>query len=345
MLRKVWLVELEAHENRYTKQWATEFPKYLELYEDLKVERVNGSVLKSTHQTSSGAFLNWAGTNYYKAVQAQELSALFAHQQIGHDDIILFADFWNPVILQVRYMITMLGLNTRIAALAHAGVYDPADLLHQKSKRDYLTSSAYDRFVQTEKAIVQACDVVYFATEFHQNLFRKTHPEFGNTKVVGFPFEYVRRIEFPQVPKENLIIFTQRNSPEKNPQSFDSWERAMPQYKFVNVQKLNPTKVQYHEWIAKAKLMLSFADQETLGITPFEALAGNCMILVPNRLSYEEMYTSGCKYQSKDDLAIKINNYMDLPDETRNQFCKAEFNSVRKKYFSCEEMAKDLINL
>lgn len=288
----VHLIGLEALETRYTKEWKTHLPKIL---------RFNGFEVNDTYYgdtledgVSDGtSFLNWTSTNYFKSSQGMMIAKAIHDKVIKDGDIIFFADFWNPVILQTKYMLGMSGVDAKIAAIAHAGAYDQWDQLSQRLGTERWV-------VDAENALGHACDVLFFATEFHRDLFLETRT-CKNPIVAGFPMEYIQANVLQDSKKEeDLILFTQRNAPEKQPELFDALryevERRGYNYEFVNVQALGVDKKGYHEYLDRAKLVVSFALQETLGITPYEALARGCDILVPDRLSYSEMYSDDFKY-------------------------------------------------
>ena len=68
--------------------------------------------------------------------------------------------------------------------------------------------------------------------------------------------------------------------------------------------EMNLNKTEYHDLLQRSKFAVSFADQETLGISMYEsACAGACPI-VPNRLSYTEMYDPLFKQADSIDEAV-----------------------------------------
>ena len=121
-----------------------------------------------------------------------------------------------------------------------------------------------------------------------------------NIVVAGFPMEYIKDLTNP-TNRVDRVLFTQRNAPEKQPWLFDKISDILTPLgiECVNVQKLGASKEQYHEYLNSSKMVLSFALQETLGITPYEALVCGCDILVPDRLSYSEMYSEEFKYSNE----------------------------------------------
>src|SRR5690606_34609951 len=67
------------------------------------------------------------------------------------------------------------------------------------------------------------------------------------------------------------------------------------------------TKHEYHTLLGEAKMVFSANLQETLGISCFEGAVVNTMPLVPNMLSYAEMYDEQWKYPS--DWVLKKGDY------------------------------------
>lgn len=327
--RTLHLVQLEPIETRYTKQWYTHLPK-LFTEAGFRVIAYDGEALDTS--ATPGAFLNWASTNYYKSSQAAQLAEMFHKGFVLPGDVFLFTDFWNPVVIQVKYMSVMLDIPVKIVGLAHAGSYDEWDWLGRKTKDD-------DHWVKTAEGAMTSCyDAVVFATDFHREIFRVIAEDYhGTTRQVraGFPMEYIKDIATPGTPKENLILFTQRNAPEKQPELFDKLAEDLKDtgWTFLNVQGLGVDKAGYHALLNRAKMVVSFAKQETLGITPYEALVCGCDILVPDRLSYTEMYSPIFRYKESDDITYQVRKCMIMFDDMRSTI-EAEAERVGEEYFS-----------
>jgi glycosyltransferase involved in cell wall biosynthesis len=299
----IFIVDLEYVPTRYTAQLKRHLPYILKEKTNYDVVAVTGDP-EGTHdaptriEATPGAFLNWSATNIYKNIQGERLARLFDEGKVKQGDVILFTDAWNPVIMQARYMKDLMDIDCKLVSIWHAGSYDPWDRLGQQIKDK--------KWVQFfERSVYEACDLNLFATYFHYELFRETYPDVSFSKFIrsGMPFEYVAEIPFPSVPKEDIVVFAQRLAPEKQPEMFDQLAELLPQYKFINCMAENMDKSTYHATLAKSKLMMSFALQETLGITPAEAIMANCDVLVPDRLSYSEMWFTNYKYPSN--MSIK----------------------------------------
>lgn len=306
-MKRIIVVPIEPVETRYTWEWYNHVPGVL-IDAGFDVYRVDA--IMDPPKAESSDFLNWTATNVYKARQVEIIAGWFEDGTIQNGDTFLFCDFWHPGVLQVKYMAVMLGINIRIVGLAHAGAYDGWDRLAIKSHK----AGGSHWALQTEQAFKATYDVIVFATEFHRELFEASHGRSYKNVVAGFPMEYVldninkfgRDTMLYKRQNKYRVIFTQRLAPEKQPEKFKELERVMvelygPQFEFVNMLERyqNPTKKDYYTELMKSDLYVSFALQETLGITPFEALCAGCKVLVPDRLSYKEMWLPDFKYDDK----------------------------------------------
>ena len=295
----IYLVDLEYVETRYTAQWKTEFPQQIadQTGQDITVIEGPEDIAACT---TPGAFLNFSGTNIYKAEQVKLLAEYFNNNQIKNGDHFVFADAWHPGIINLKYMLDLFQIDATIHALWHAGSYDPQDFLGRK-----IGDKPWVR--HTELAFFDAIDKNYFASSFHIELFVTTffgpdHEEYIRNKIVrtGWPMEYLGNYIQPQrLIKEDIILFPHRDAPEKQLNIFQDLAKELPQYKWINCNELNLTKPEYNSLLEQSKMVFSANLQETLGISCYEILMAGGMPLVPNRLSYVEMYDDIFKYPSK----------------------------------------------
>ena len=320
---------------------------------------MNISGISSNNSTSTGAFLNFAFTNIYKSEQGIKIAKLFNEQKIQKGDKFLFTDFWNPVIIMVKYMSELLDIPIEIHAIVHAGSYDPQDFLGRKIK-DKRWSLSFER------SLYHAIDYNYFATNFHMVMFTETVLEPSRTVIdhskmirSGQP----HNILMQQMQKEHnkwkksggvkrdLILFPHRIAPEKQPEIFKDLAKSMPQYEWVMCQEQNLTKGEYHKLLFESKVVFSANLQETLGIGAMEAiLAGSCPF-VPDRLSYSEMYIEHFKYwscftldwdyyqQYKLTLMDQIKNRMEMNNKEPIQ---EQLSILKEKYLNPKEMLDKL---
>jgi hypothetical protein len=101
------------------------------------------------------------------------------------------------------------------------------------------------------------------------------------------------------MPKRDLILFPHRIAPEKQVEIFLDLKEHLPQYEFVVCQDQQLTKNEYHNLLGESKLVFSANLQETLGISCYEGALVDAIPMVPDRLSYSEMYYDGFKYPSE----------------------------------------------
>lgn len=324
---KIFLVDIESIPTRYTCEWKTHVPQLL---------RDNGfdvQVIEGEHEipeaTTPGAFLNFGGTNMYKAKQVYRLAYMFTKGNIKAGDHIVFTDAWHPGIINVKYMSELLNIPVVTHGLWHAGSYDPNDFLGR-----LVGDKPWIR--HAEQAMIAAYDRNWIATTAHYNLIRKTYDiaftsrSFDKT---GWPMEYTHNMisSRPWSQKENIVVFPHRIAPEKRLDLFHELA-ARPElahYQFCVAMDMNLTKTEYHELLQRSKFAVSFADQETLGISMYESACAGACPLVPNRLSYVEMYDFAFKQANSVDSAVSaILQYeqQDLTEQIANLATKLHNN-------------------
>lgn len=352
-MANIFLIDLEAVETRYTGQWKTHVPELL------RKAGHNVQVISGPHDipsaTTPGAFLNFGGTNIYKSSQVEQIGRLFCTGSVVADDHFIFTDAWHPGIINLKYMSELLQIPVKIHALWHAGSYDPHDFLGR-----LIGNKPWVR--HAEKSFFHAIDHNYFATDFHINMFSDNlfHDETvaaEDDKVIrtGWPMEYMDETlkPFKNLNKRNLILFPHRIAPEKQLDIFKDLAKQLPQYEFVVCQEQQLTKKEYHILLGQSKMVFSANLQETLGISCYEGALVNSIPMVPDRLSYTEMYRDIFKYESKwtesweaynvyrPDLCRAIMTHMDYY-ETRLRDLKQQAKDLTDNFFSANKLLENI---
>jgi len=340
----VYIVDIEAVDTRYTKQWKEHLPKQLQRATNMDVKVISGG--ETPQATTPGAFLNFGGTNVYKSKQLETIGEMFCKGEIHDGDYFLYTDAWNPTVIQLKYMAELLGCNIRIGGLWHAGSYDPHDFLGR-----LIGDKPWVR--HAEQSMYEVFDDNFYATQFHIDLFASSFViDPSKTKRVGWPMEYLNNSfsMYQNMPKENLILFPHRIAPEKQVEIFRDLKEQLPQYEFIVCQERELSKNEYHNLLGRAKLVFSANLQETLGISWYEGALVGTIPMVPDRLSYSEMALKEFKYPSewtkdfesyklnRGQLMAKITNYMEnykdyiIPVQHQVQKLQTEFFSGKELY-------------
>ena len=319
---KVFLVDLEAVETRYTGEWKRHVPHLLrKAGHDVQIIAGPTDIPSAT---TPGAFLNFGGTNIYKSSQVEQMGRLFCSGAVNPGDHFIFTDAWHPGIINLKYMSELLNIPVVTHGLWHAGSYDPQDFLGR-----LVGNKPWVR--HAEKSYFHAFDHNYFATQFHIDMFNKNlfggmyGPEsYYKMTRTGWPMEYMddTLTVYKNMPKRDLILFPHRIAPEKQVEIFRDLATHLPQYEFVVCQDQQLTKNEYHNLLGEAKIVFSANLQETLGISCYEGAVVDAIPMVPDRLSYTEMYYDTFKYPSewtesfeaytvyRPDLCLKITQFM-----------------------------------
>ena len=352
----VFIVDLEAVETRYTGQWKTHVPHLLRKAGH-NVQTISGPTDIPT-ATTPGAFLNFGGTNIYKASQVEQMGRLFCNGSVHPGDHFIFTDAWHPGIINLKYMSELLQIPVTTHGLWHAGSYDPQDFLGR-----LIGDKPWVR--HAEKSFFACFDHNYFATNFHINMF---HHNLLNDGMVenpweeedktdmlasgkyvrtGWPMEYMEDtlLAYKNMPKRDLILFPHRIAPEKQVEIFRDLKEHLPQYEFVVCQDQQLTKNEYHNLLGEAKLVFSANLQETLGISWYEGCIVDAIPMVPDRLSYSEMALDHFKYPSewtesfesytkhRQEVCKTIIDHMEFYS-TRVHYVHKQLEFLRENYFS-----------
>jgi len=361
----VFLIDLEAVETRYTGQWKSHVPNLLRKAGH-NVNIISGPT-DIPSATTPGAFLNFGGTNIYKASQVEQMGRLFCSGSVNPGDHFVFTDAWHPGVINLKYMSELLGIPVTTHGLWHAGSYDPQDFLGRLVGKKKWVRNA-------EKSFYHAFDHNYFATEFHVKLFidellHDGYPtenawyeedfaeRYDGGKMVrtGWPMEYMEDILLPykHMPKRDLILFPHRIAPEKQVEIFRDLAEHLPQYEFVVCQDHQLTKNEYHNLLGEAKMVFSANLQETLGISCYEGAVVDAIPMVPDRLSYTEMYYDTFKYSSKwtesfesytvfrPDLCMAITQHMDHY-KTRIPQVQKQAKDLHERFFSANNLLNNI---
>ena len=348
----IFIVDIEAVDTRYTKQWKEYLPKQLQHAIDENVVVISGG--ETPQATTPGAFLNFGGTNVYKSKQLETIGEMFCKGQVADGDYFLYTDAWNPTVIQLKYMTELLGVDITIGGLWHAGSYDPQDFLGR-----LIGDKPWVR--HAEMSMYECYDDNFFASEFHIDLFTDTMMDSYNVDMdkairVGWPMEYLKGslTQYKGMEKRDLILFPHRVAPEKQVEIFRDLAQLLPQYDFVVCQDQELTKNEYHNLLGEAKLVFSANLQETLGISWYEGALVGTLPMVPDRLSYTEMDNTGTfLYPSewtesfvtykehKDEIVARIVDYMENYNNYLVDLNKLT-TQLNDNYFSCKNLLERL---
>jgi glycosyltransferase involved in cell wall biosynthesis len=269
---------IEPLEERYTAQWQRWIAAGMDAL-NLPHKDIFGKPL--TSKIEVGSVLDVYGTLAYKQSQLRNFIEEIRVNGITADDIVFVHDLWFPGIEALAYIRNMIKVPFKIYGILHAGVYDNHDFTYLNGMRSWGR-----RF---EKMLLTITDRVFVATEFHRDLILKMHKRIKSEIVVtGLFFE--NEIGEPTA-KENIVVFPHRLDKEKNPRRFDRLAKKLKKtdWQFIKAAEVCKTKQEYYDLLNRAKIAVSFADQETFGYAMIEALAAGCHVVVPDRLSYSTM--------------------------------------------------------
>lgn len=285
---------IELLEERYSQQWFHWFDAEFKRFKINALHVLPPSGLQAEIKT--GEFLDVIGTLEFKSEQLRWICSLFRNGQIKKDTVFLIADSWFPGIEMLAYLRDALKIPFKIVGIFHAGTWDEHDFITKVGMRSWGN--------HCELAWFNILDAICVATQFHKDLILKSVPPYTfkdvlerKIRVTGLPIypDFVKPLH-----KENIVVFPHRLAEEKNPQLFDQLKNAMSKdfcdWTFIKTKAVTNSKSAYYDILNRAKIAVSFADQETFGISMLESVLCGCVPVVPNKLSYKELYPSEFKY-------------------------------------------------
>lgn len=237
----------------------------------------------------------------------------------GKVEKILFLDFFNPGLSLLRYFHEQQQYTCTYGALLHGGTFLNHDLY------------SWQWLKNVEIAWGDIYNSIYASSLF---LKKGTPPSFRK-KVKVFPWGMdVYRNSIPAVSKDIDVIFPFRLNSDKGVDDFLTIATALPRVGFVVTVPQSKQVLQTNGWyqrirlhknikfidgqygikhlqtLARAKIILSCAQQETFGYAVMKAVGVGCIPIVPNRVCYPEFFNRNFLYQDTTQAIRLITDYL-----------------------------------
>lgn len=327
----IYSMPIELYEERYTEQWARWWPS---AFKDLELpfETVEGKSL--VNKVEFGSVLDIYGTHYYKFTQLAKIVEMIRQGLVKNEDIIFVHDIWFPGIEALQYIRNMSKKKFQIWGIMHAGTWDKNDFTYKNGMRNW------GQWI--EQGWFNFIDKVFLGSAFHKQMILKNIFNSYSTKFIvsGLPFEYKEVVRERQ--KENIVVFPHRLDREKRPDLFDKLMAILKQkyenWQFIKTKEVVKSKNEYYELLAKSKIAVSFAEQETFGYAMLESIANKCIPVVPNRLSYSTMdiyddFRYNTFQEALERIEMEMKYERELPKRTYEKLKNYTTKEVVKRIF------------
>lgn len=290
---------LEHIEQRYTTHMDRDILDYLNR-KGIKYTYLEPKVF--SHEIKHGSFLDADNTVFRQFYQLQQLIELLQKGEVAEDETLFVSDIWNFALMCIPYLNFFSGYKLKVRGILHAGSFTDTDFVRQMER-------VYKAF---EESLFDICDQIFLGSNFiREDVLRKRYVSADKLIVTGLPLDLLNLDKYRNTQqKQDIIVFNGRNVDEKQPYLFDLLQKKLPQYTYVNTQKLHLSKDAYYETLAKAKCIVSFALQENFGYGVQEAVYLGCVPALPNRLAYVEQFSSDYLYNSFDECVQLVENIM-----------------------------------
>lgn len=289
-------VPIESIPNRYSIQWNNWFPHYLN---EMAIPHLDTGYSR-VGVVGAGNFLDPITTLETKSFQTSQLIGLAKDGKLGKDTVIFLHDGWHTCLPTLAYLRHMGGLQFKIAAMLHAGTYDPYDAISRANKQGWASGF--------ESAFFKQIDLLILATDFHVSLIHKARLLRAATTdhvVCPFPVRQCSKMLL-EIPKKKLIVFPHRLALEKQSDTaLQIIARVCsdhPDWSWIATkQHPNMTQDEYYATLEESMISVSMALQETYGIAMIESTLCGAIPLVPNRLAYKDIFPVTMRYSTNNE--------------------------------------------
>lgn len=321
-MKKTIYVPIESIDKRYTNHLHLDILDYLNT-NNINYIEVKAQKLDESFKLADGMFLDAASTIFTKSHQMCEIANMYRAGLIDNETTFFFSDIWFPGIESLAYLNYFHNVKPKITGFLHAGSFTDTDFVRDMERWAKMF----------EEIVFDIADEIFVGSEFIKNdVIKKRLIDKNKLTVTHLPLD--KKLDsFNTTEKENIVIFNGRLCDEKQPHLFlelaDKFENQG--YTFINTQSLDMTKEKYYKLLAKSKFVVSFALQENFGFGIAEAVKLGCIPVLPNKLVYPEFYNKAYLYNSFEECAEKLANFMFL--DTKHQLIQPEFANPFNKWF------------
>mgnify|MGYP003110406074 FL=1 len=287
---------LEHLDQRYTTHLDRDIREYLDR-NNINYIYLEPKTINNDHKISKGSFLDSDNTIYRQFYQFNTFIKGLLSGEIAKNSTYFTTDIWNISVLAIPYLNFFSDYNIKLKGVLHAGSFTDTDFVRQMERY-------YKGF---EDIVFDIASEIYVASNFiKDDLLKKRVVNPNKIKVTGLPMDEINLAQYDNKKKKNIIVFNGRNVDEKQPHLFDALQKALPEYEFVNTQKLNMSKGDYYGLLNMSKVVVSFALQENFGYGIQEAVRLGCVPILPNRLVYPEQFDQRYLYNNFNECIEKV---------------------------------------
>jgi len=304
-------IPIEPLDKRYTIQWNSWFKDQLQ--RDFTRGVITIDDIPSSGKIESGSFLDTVDTNRYKTKQLLRIIEILENYNNEEPLVLFFHDIWFPGMAVIGYIRDGLGYDKlKICGCLHSGGYDATDFIRQQHMNpwtDHVEKGWFSGLV----------DKIYVATHFHKDVVDKYFdlPD-DKVEITGFPLYSPQTEKRKSSTGMKTLVFPHRLVPEKRPEIFDQLAAHFKDedWNWVKTMEYDFSKPEYYRVLVNSDIAISAADHENWGIGMQEATLCGAIPLVPNRLSYPELFLPEFIYKDFDQLIYLIEKYIHKPPRT-----------------------------
>lgn len=275
-MRKVFIIDNDVTGLRYTTQWEDFVPKEIASW-GYETAIVNGH---PNPNWRLGYINNFKAYGYLN----HNISHLIHNFHVPDDSIFIFANARNPLILQLKEYSDQKGLDYKFIGYWDEGIYYTyvnfaSHMYYGKYKGKYEWSLKFEKFLSS------CYDYNIINNEYQMKYFKRIVGHRAKHVLLGpNPFSSLYKYiqSYPKDEKYDLIACITRPMSDHDKYLFYNMRKIYPQYDFVMCYEKNSDMTEHYRLLSKAKIVFSHAAREVNPFPIWEAVAFNCIPLIPN---------------------------------------------------------------
>lgn len=313
---------------------------FVRLYDHLIQDGFDVQLLGILNEYKSLATPGLIGDVYAKTMQYAGLHELILQDGISDGDVFIFTDAWNVNAINLKYILTLSGIDVKLIGLWRDGIFDiNSKIRYAMLKRPKYWTSAFERL------LYNIYDYNCYITEQQRDRFLSTYrlkSGAEKTRVTGLPFGDIKPVS--ATDKQNMAVVAGVMTPEQR-DMVKGLRNEFEDYEFIDVNEYRLGTDEYKQLLQRSKIFISFNISETDPTLVYEAMGYGCIPIIPAHAVYLDVYPDVYHYNPKtvcppflnfvrgrDELHGKVGEFMENYD-TYSRAVDIDRQRIGERYF------------
>lgn len=238
---------------------------------------------------------SFGGETLYKSDQYVNLYRSLIAGNVSPNDIVIFADAWNPSALSFRAVCESMKLKVKMIGVWRGGLYDmysPLWVAMWGKRKDWAMA--------LERSLYNVYDCNCYLDESARRRFmqRYSYRAMDKFRLTGFPYESVidEYNAIGPIEKRNVVVVPHNAVTDEQRDIVRAIQSHLNMFEFVNCQDNRLSRDEYYEVLSTAKVVLAVNLYESDPVSVYEGMVFGCIPVVPDISMYSSMFPEQYRY-------------------------------------------------